>query len=103
MKILMACALFAGLTPALAADPPATHGMLLFGKSKIYVSHLPMFHSPHDYQMLAELELPPAALSAYKKSLAEHPAETVYTLVPERFSLPLMVAHPQPFRAELFR
>lgn len=100
-------------TPALAdphhhhpvsTDKPSTHGMLVFGtKGKVYVSHLPMFHTPHDYQLIAELELPEAAKAVYQASLAAHPAETVYTLVPETFVLPEMVAHPRPFSATLVR
>lgn len=45
------------------ADDEAVHGMVIFGKQATYVSHLPMFHSPHDYQFVAEVELPPAAKS----------------------------------------
>ena len=39
------------------ADVPTTHGMLLFGNETVYASHLPMFHSPHDYQLILELDL----------------------------------------------
>ena len=85
---------------AQAADIPSVHGMLLFGSKHIYISHLPMFHSPHDYQMLAELELPPEALAAYQS--ARH-KEKLFTLVPERFSLPEMAAHPKPFKAVLYQ
>jgi len=90
--------------PTLAADKPSTHGMLVFGKANtVYVSHLPMFHSPHDYQLIAQLSLPNVALNAYRKSLAEHPEETIYTLVPEVMVLPEMVASGKPFRADLVR
>lgn len=88
--------------PALA-DQPSTHGMLVFGQAKVFISHLPMFHNPHDYQLIAELELPAEALAVYKASLAAHPEETVYTLVPETFVLPEMVADPRPFSASLVR
>ncbi len=77
--------------------------MLLFGKEKVYVSHLPMFHSPHDYQLIAELELPEHALLTYLKAKENHPEETVFTLVPESFVLPEMVAHPRAFQASLVR
>lgn len=101
MKALFALALFAlPLSPA-HADHPSVHGMLLFGNEKIYVSHLPMFHSPHDYQLLAELELPASAMAAYKKAQAQKPEESVYTLVPESFVLPEMVAKPKAFSASL--
>lgn len=87
-----------------SADKPSTHGMLVFGsKGKVYVSHLPMFHTPHDYQLIAELELPEKAKAIYLGSIAANPAEPVYTLVPETFVLPEMVAHPKPFGASLVR
>lgn len=31
--------------------------MLLFGESRVFASHLPMFHPPHDYQVILELSL----------------------------------------------
>jgi len=88
---------------AAATDPPGTHGMLLFGKAALYGSHLPMFHSPHDYQVLLELELSGPARTAYAASRRQFAEETVYTLDPERFVLPEMVAHPRPFLADVYR
>ncbi len=101
MKFLILA--FLSLT-AQAADRPSLHGMLLFGKKNtMYVSHLPMFHNPHDYQLIATLVVPREAQAAYQKSLSEHPEETVYTLVPETFVLPEMVKSPRPFQASLVR
>lgn len=37
-------------------DKPNTHGMLLMGMEIVYAEHLPMFHQPHDYQIILELE-----------------------------------------------
>jgi hypothetical protein len=92
------------LIPTLTfADSPATHGMLFFGVNKTYISHLPMFMRPHDYQLIAEISIPPAALATYRASLQEHPEETIYTLVPEKFVLPDLVAHPHPIHADLYR
>lgn len=85
------------------ADPPSTHGMLVVGTQAVYLSHLPMFHSPHDYQVILEAKFDDRAQRAYLESLKNHPEATVYTLVPERFSLPEMIKSPRPFKAELFR
>lgn len=101
MKILPLLSLL--IAPAAHADHPSVHGMLLFGNEKVYISHLAMFHSPHDYQLIAELELPAPALEAYKKSQAANPQETVFTLVPESFVLPELVANPKPFQASLVK
>ena len=35
----------------------ANHGMLLFGEQAAYLSHLPMFGSPHNYQAIFEVTL----------------------------------------------
>ncbi len=85
-----------------AMDHASIHGMLVVGKSHIYLSHLPMFHSPHDYQVILDVKLSEAAQKAYLESLAQSD-ETVYTLVPEAFVLPDMVAHPHAFSAQLFK
>src|SRR5688572_10251895 len=84
------------------ADMPSVHGMLLFGAKKVYVSHLPMFHAPHDYQMIASLTLPAEIKSLYVADQATSGAE-YYTLVPEKFELPTMVKTPKPFKAVLYR
>jgi hypothetical protein len=33
-------------------DTTGVHGMLLFGEDVVYLSHLPMFMSPHNFQVL---------------------------------------------------
>lgn len=83
-------------------DPPSTHGMLIFGKSKIYLSHLPMFHSPHDYQVIVEAQFSLPGQAAYLTSL-NGSSETVYTLVPESFVLPDLIKNPRPFTAQIYR
>jgi len=83
-------------------DHPSVHGMLMVGKSKIYLSHLPMFHSPHDYQVIIEAELSSQGKEAYLASQATS-NETVYTLVPEVFVLPEMIQNPKPFSAQVFK
>ncbi|WP_373990514.1 hypothetical protein [Duganella sp. BuS-21] len=41
------------------------HGMVLFGGKKgLYASHLPMFHAPHDYQVILQLHVADAATDA---------------------------------------
>jgi hypothetical protein len=38
-----------------ADDTTGVHGMLLFGEDVVYLSHLPMFMSPHNFQVLLEV------------------------------------------------
>jgi hypothetical protein len=65
------------------------HGMLLFGQKAIYLSHLPMFMSMHDHQVILEVILASQAgdAQAIYRADRQETGERVYTLVPERFSL----------------
>jgi hypothetical protein len=72
--------------PAYRDDPPAVHGMLVVGSKAVFASHLPMFHEPHDYQVIIELELPAAALASYRADKKQHPT-SIYTLAPKPFQL----------------
>jgi hypothetical protein len=84
-------------------DKPSTHGMLLMGTEKIYASHLPMFHSPHYYQIILELELSKADKQKYLMDKNKNPNITTYTIEPETFILPDMLNHPKPFKVNLYR
>ena len=81
----------------------SVHGMLLFGANKIYASHLPMFRSPNDYQVILELELDEKMKALYLEDKKQNPQETVYTLEPEQFVLPDLVKNPAPFTANVYR
>lgn len=102
MKLLVFLVAILFLDEAPAHDHPSVHGMLVVGTEKVYLSHLPMFHAPHDYQAILEVSLPVSAKHVYFESKAAH-AEKVYTLVPEAFVLPEMIKSPRPFKAKLYR
>lgn len=76
------------------ADPPAIHGMLLFGGQVTYASHLPMFHSPHDYQLVLKLNLKDQAnggtVAAYEDAKKLKP--DLFTLVPEAMDLTKVIS-----------
>lgn len=61
-------------------DPAAVHGMALFGESEVFLSHLPMFHSPHDYQVLLRAEL----ATDFRVDRSE-----LHTIAPRAFELAL--------------
>ena len=89
-------------TAGLAHAAPLTwglHGMVLFGgKQGLYASHLPMFHAPHDYQVVLQVRLADAALDARLRNLLDGNT-ALWTLEPERFELArLLPAAPQPLR-----
>ncbi|TMO42445.1 hypothetical protein [Pseudoalteromonas ruthenica] len=63
------------------------HGMLLFSDGdSLYASHLPMFYTPHDMQVVMRIEL---TNKQTQKSLHDALAEQggYWTLAPERFDL----------------
>lgn len=90
------------LAPVQAPDRPSVHGMLVVGEKAIFLSHLPLFHSPHDYQVILEARLPEAARKAYAED-RRATGERVYTVVPEPFVLPEQVQGRRPFKADLYR
>jgi hypothetical protein len=63
------------------------HGMLLFGGGDgLFLSHLPMFHRPHDTQVVLQVHLGNREHEeALRRELAARPA--VWTIVPEPFEL----------------
>jgi hypothetical protein len=87
------------------------HGMLLFGGGKIYLSHLPMFDPPHNFQVLLRVSMSGGGSeprSAYLNDRAATGAR-VYTFVPEEFPMSGLVgdsSQPPPvtsFKGSVFR
>ncbi len=76
--------------PAKPASHPVgygSHGMAVFGgRDGLYASHLPMFHAPHDTQVLLRFHLADAKVDASLRArLALRPQ--LWTLEPELFDL----------------
>lgn len=84
-------------------DKASTHGMLIFGKNKIYAYHLPMFHSPHNYQIILELELTDTAKSLFIEDQKSKTEYATYTIEPETFVLPQMIVKGNSFMVDLYR
>jgi hypothetical protein len=87
-RLLTVTLTLAGL-PVLARAETAMggHGMAVFGgREGLYASHLPMFHSPHDSQVLLRFHLADAAADrALREALAREPR--LWTFDPETFDL----------------
>jgi hypothetical protein len=62
------------------------HGMVLFGETRRYMSHIPMFRRPHDAQIVLEVDLSEASLSGANTAKRSF-ADGLYTFEPERFAL----------------
>ena len=99
----------------LASAKPATatqdasygvHGMALFGgKDALFASHLPMFHAPHNQQVILQIEiLDPAIQHSVRMELERQPE--LWTLNPEPFALNALWQNDTPLRefdAQLFQ
>ncbi|MGM9482325.1 hypothetical protein ACS5PN_14135 [Roseateles sp. NT4] len=75
------------------------HGMAVFGgREGLYASHLPMFHTPHDTQLVFRFHLADAAADrALRETLARRPK--LWTFDPEAFDLLRFApGHAQPLR-----
>ena len=84
---------------AFAETAMGGHGMAVFGgREGLYASHLPMFHTPHDSQVLLRFHLADAAADkALRETLAREPK--LWTFDPEAFDLlRLGPGHVKPLR-----
>lgn len=86
-----------------AGDPAAVHGMLLFGHEEVYLSHLPMFHRPHDYQVILKVDLPANIQKTYVEDRKKNPKEKIYTFVPKSFVLPTLKGKPFALEGSIYR
>jgi hypothetical protein len=79
-----------GSNPGEATDPPGPHGMAVIGERAVYFSHLPMFMSPHDYQVILEVELEGSGnpQEVYFRDRKDHPETLLRTFDPVLFVLP---------------
>lgn len=72
-------------------DDPGTsigiHGMLLVGDKPMYLSHLPMFMPPHNYQVILKVTLEDEVTSELGVFRAHFGHDMLVTVKPERFAL----------------
>jgi hypothetical protein len=63
------------------------HGMALFGGSEgLYASHLPMFHAPHDVQVVLQVHLADRAQDRALRARLNGKTD-LWTIAPEKFEL----------------
>ena len=64
-----------------------SHGMALFGdRDGLYASHLPMFHAPHDYQVVLQVRAADPGLDRALRARMQG-TTALWTIDPERFLL----------------
>ncbi len=91
---------------AVQADPKATHGMVLFGNTDTYASHMPMFHSPHDYQVIMKIGLEEMGHqgTVVEYQLLKLKGDDQFTLLPEKMDLTKVISGEiSSFTASLFQ
>lgn len=76
----------------------ATHGMVLFGKEKVYAYHLPMFHKVHNKQMVLTFDLS----KAVKDQIVNLQDTTFLTFVPAPFDLEKFIAAPFDLTGDIY-
>ena len=85
----------------------ALHGMLIVGEQTAFLSHLPLFASPHDYQVILEVTFAKAGSDPQADYFNDRKRSgtKIYTLEPDRFVLPqLAAATPlRSFKANIYR
>ncbi len=101
--LFVVCSLCATAQHHVANDKPAVHGMVIFGKEKVYAYHLPMFHSPHNYQVILEIQFDKQTMLDLRRDQELNPEHATYTIEPEKFVLPEMISQPRPFKVNIYR
>lgn len=69
-------------------DTTQRHNMMIVGEKTIFISHLPMFMKPHNFQVILEATFTSAGKdvgSIYTKDRQSHPQVKMYTLSPDKF------------------
>lgn len=81
---------------AMALD--ATHGMVIFGKEKLHAYHLPMFHAPHNKQLVITFDVP----ADVKSQIADLQNTTYLTFVPAPFDLESFIKSPFNLKGDVY-
>jgi hypothetical protein len=90
--LLSFCCIFSARAENKHGPTWGVHGMLLFGNSEgMYVSHLPMFHAPHNYQVVLQIRCLDQKLDAAIKARLEQKL-VLWTMEPEQFEIARLAA-----------
>jgi hypothetical protein len=68
-------------------DTTGVHGMVLLGESPVYVSHLPMFMVPHNYQVILKVTLEDEVNRKLGDLRAQFGGDMLITVNPEEFAI----------------
>jgi hypothetical protein len=68
-------------------DTTGLHGMLLVGADPVYLSHLPMFMTPHNYQVVLKVSLDAEVSGQLRTFRAHFGRDALFTVAPETFAI----------------
>jgi hypothetical protein len=71
-------------TPPPVAHAHGVHGMVVFGHDHLFASHLPLYHAPHDWQVILEVAPDAVVAAKWRAELGDAP---LVTFEPEPFDL----------------
>ncbi|BFM13670.1 hypothetical protein R50072_38230 [Simiduia litorea] len=81
-------------------DTTAVHGMVLFGNQQLYISHLGLYHPPHDRQIIAAVEIRDSdAKRRFDKMRANYTG--LITIAPKAFPLANLAPEAVSFQTEI--
>ena len=88
-------------------DGESVHGMLIVGQQTVFLSHLPIFGAPHDYQVIVEAAFarPGSDPQTDYFNDRKRTQSKIYTLEPEPFVLSRLASSPplRSFKANVYR
>jgi hypothetical protein len=88
--------------PAEEEEEIPPHNMMVIGEKSVYLSHLPMFMDPHNFQVILEATFTSGGRNVqelYTKDRQTHPQTKMYSLSPaERFELSSLITPLTPSR-----
>src|SRR5262249_32526344 len=92
---------------ASAQDGASVHGMLVVGEQTVFLSHLPLFHPPHNYQVILEATFskPGSDPQTDYFNDRKRTGTKIYTIEPDPFVLPRLAAGDplRSFKANVYR
>jgi hypothetical protein len=84
IALLICLAACGGRVPPQAVHAHGVHGMVVFGREHFFASHLPLYHAPHDWQVILEVAPPADVAVRWRSELGDAP---LVTFEPEPFDL----------------
>lgn len=84
-------------------DTTGLHGMLLVGADPIYLSHLPMFMVPHNYQVILKVSLDDEVSGKLREFRAHFGRDALFTVAPEEFPILELTEDRTEFQADVVK